>query len=279
MAKRFLRLILLLIAVLALLVFVSTCTTGPKLAPGVVRQSRVVNCGKERVAVDFYYQAAPSAQPLVVVAHGFLRSKRYMAGWGAELARRGMVAAVLTQPHVAKHSANAAVIARLVEMGRGEGWPVPVKGNGRVALVGFSMGGLTTLLAAANLEEPVNAWVGLDPVDFDGLGKARAAGVNAPGLALMAEPASFNHFGNGVAMAKALGGEVRIMKVTGASHCDPESPTDLLGQMVCGRVDGKRHQQFREHALGFLEATLLGKGDSKIKPSQGVEAVFSRVNP
>ena len=43
-------------------------------------------------------------------------------------------------------------------------WPISVRSNGKVGLVGFSMGGLTTLLAAASLSPPVDAWVGLDPV-------------------------------------------------------------------------------------------------------------------
>ena len=61
-----------------------------------------------------------------------------------------------------------------------------------MGLVGFSMGGLTTLLAAASLSPPVDAWVGLDPVDHAGHGAAKAALVKAPGLALLAEPSPFN---------------------------------------------------------------------------------------
>lgn len=192
MLKRPLRLLITVCAGATVLLIGTTCTTIPDLPAGVVKQSSQVECGKDRVAVDFYFQKQTAPQPMVVVVHGFSRSRRHMAGWGADLAEHGMIAAVMTQPYWAGHSRNGEAIARLVELGRAGKWPIAARGNGKVGLVGFSMGGLTTLLAAASLSPPVDAWVGLDPVDHAGHGAAKAALVKAPGLALLAEPSPFN---------------------------------------------------------------------------------------
>lgn len=250
------RAAVLALAALAVLLFVATCTTAPKLPEGVVKQSRTVDCAGTSVRVDFYFRESAAARPGVVVAHGFSRSRRHMAGWGVALVERGMVVAVLTQPHWAGHMRNADAIARLAEAGRRGEWPTLV--NGRMGLVGFSMGGLTTLLAATRMENSVDAWVGLDPVDFEGKGAATAGRVKAPGLVLLAEPAPFNRHGNGVAMVKNYGGPLKAAKVKGATHCDPESPVDMLGQLACGWVNMERHALIKDSACGFLEEVLLG---------------------
>jgi len=59
------------------------------------------------------------------------------------------------------------------------------------------------LLAAAELPGKAGAWVGLDPVDRDGKGRASAAKVRIPGLALLAEPGPLNTNGNARIMLSA----------------------------------------------------------------------------
>lgn len=273
--KRFTRRLRILVVVLAsigMTLLAVTCTTPPKLPAGVVKQTRTMDCAGTPVVVDFYFRDDGTARPGVVVAHGFSRSRRYMAGWGVILAERGLTAAVLTQPNWARHSRNAEAIARLAEAGQRGEWPVPL--NGKIGLIGFSMGGQTTLTAAARMKGPVDAWVGLDPVDFEGRGAALAGRVKAPGLVLLAEPAPFNRHGNGVAMVKSYAGPLKILKVTGATHCDPESPTDLLGQLACGKVNAERHLLFRETTWAFLEQVLLGKRNESAEPvSKGLQVI------
>ncbi len=273
MLKRLLRLFVTVCAIVTVLLIGTTCTTSPELPAGVVKQSSKLACGKDNVAVDFYYQKQAAPRPMVVVVHGFSRSKRYMAGWGADLAGHGMIAAVMTQPYWARPVRNGAAIARLVELGRAGKWPIEASGNGKVGLVGFSMGGLTTLLAASTLSPPVDAWVGLDPVDHAGRGASRAALVKAPGLALLAEPSPFNGQGNALSMLQHYGGPLQVMKVTGATHCDAESPTDLLGQLACGWVDPRRHELFRAAALQFLDGAFSGKERPQITAVDGLEVV------
>jgi hypothetical protein len=273
--RRRLRLFVLVVSCLALMLMAATCTTTPVLTAGVVKQTQTVDCGGISVKVDFYFRKDRLPRPGVVVAHGFSRSRRYMAGWGALLAERGMVVAVLTQPYWAKHTRNAQAIVDLAEAGRRGQWPAPL--DGQIGLMGFSMGGLTTLTAAARMHPAVDAWVGLDPVDFEDRGAALAAKVTVPGLVLLAEPAPFNRNGNGVAMVKGYGGPITLWKVKGATHCDPESPTDLLGQLACGWVKPERHVLFRETALAFLEEQLLGAKRERQEASRaGLESVVSR---
>lgn len=276
MAKRLGKWLFWVAGILALLAGLATCTTTPRLAPGVMKRTELVPCGEVAVKVDFYWpevQAGVDKMPMVVVAHGFTRSKRYMAGWGADLAARGMAAAVLTQPFLARHEANARAIRELIKLGRAGKWPGVQQGGGEVALVGYSMGGLTTLLAAAGLDEPIAAWVGLDPVDFEGRGQRVAGRVQATGLALLAEPAPFNREGNALAMLRPYGGPLQVLKVTGASHMDAEYPTDRLGQWACGWVKPERQAQFRRLALDFLKATLRSEGEVEAKLEAGVERV------
>ena len=273
MLKRLLRLLISVCAITVVLLIGTTCTTIPELPAGVVKQSSQVECGKDSVAVDFYFQRRVAPQPLVVVVHGFSRSKRYMAGWGADLASHGMIVAVMTQPYWAEHSRNAEAIARLVELGRAGKWPISARGNGKGGLVGFSMGGLTTLLAAASMSPPVDAWVGLDPVDHAGSGAAKAALVTAPGLALLAEPSPFNAQGNALAMLHDYGGPLQVIKVTGATHCDAESPSDILGQLACGRVDPVRPDRFRATTLEFLDAVFGGGVRTQVRAGDGMEVV------
>ena len=273
MLKRPLHLLLILCAIAAVLLDGTTCTTIPELPAGVVKQSSQVKCGKDSVAVDFYFQKHASPRPMVVVVHGFSRSKRYMAGWGADLAGHGMIAAVMTQPYWARHSLNGAAIARLVELGRAGKWPIDTRGNGKVGLVGFSVGGLTTLLGAASLSPPVDAWVGLDPVDHAGRGAAKAALVKVPGLALLAEPSLFNGRGNALAMLHDYGGPLQVIKVTGTTHCDAESPSDILGQLACGRVDPLRHDRFRMATQEFLDRVFSGGARTQVRAHDGLEVV------
>ena len=251
----------------------ATCTMAPGLSPGVRQTTAVVDCGGERVKVDFYAPASREPCPVVVVAHGFTRSKRYMAGWGAELAARGMAAAVLTQPKVSGHARNAVAIRQLLEAGVKGEWPGGVLCNGRTGLAGFSMGGLTTLLAASQRPE-LDAWLGLDPVDFDGLGAQAAAKVKARGLALLAEPAAFNRDGNAVAMLRPYAGSLSVVRVIGASHLDAEYPTDALGQWMCGWVNPRRQQWFRSLGLDFLEAVLKGQPPPAMPETEEVRPVM-----
>lgn len=224
-------------------------TELPPLPPGVKKENLSLELAGRSVSVSLYHPAKDENAPLVVVAHGFTRSKRYMAGWGAHLAGEGFFAVVPTQPGFTDHELNGRVLAALVEKYRGHRY---------VAVMGFSMGGLTTLLATTHT--PVDAWVGLDPVDMNGQGKAAAVRLKAPAAFLLAEPEAWNMHGNANGLIDAVPGEKQVFRIPGGTHLDAEWPTDLLGQLACGFVHEKRQQQFRDKATAFLKATLKSRG-------------------
>ncbi len=219
----------------------SGCVSAPEIPPEIGKETHRVEAGGESLSVDFYFRPAKTPRPLAVVVHGFLADRDRMAHWGVLLAREGFVAAVPTNPTYANDERNAAAIAGLVKAGRAGEWPVGVTPDGRVALVGFSRGGFETMLAAAEAGEAVEAWIGLDPVDRNGQGRAAAAKVRAPGLALLAEPAPLNANGNARGMLSAYSGKLEVVRVSGAGHLDAESPRR-----------GGKFAEFEKRAVDFL---------------------------
>lgn len=218
-----------------------------------VRHLKLAGC---HVPVTFCYPADHSrAVPAVVVAHGFTRSRRYMAGWGALLAAQGFLAAVPTQPALADHELNATALAELTRVICSNTLSLKVRCNGKAALMGHSMGGLTTLLASSKTS--VHAWVGLDPVDMNGRGVHAARALKIPGAILRAEPEAWNMHGNARQLISALPGTKFCMLVRGGTHLDCESPTDLLGQLACGFIDPSRQEVFQRYAIAFLRTTLM----------------------
>jgi len=221
---------------------------------GIQTEERQLSLAGQSISVTLFFPVGRSAAPLVVVAHGFLRGKRYMEGWGSALAAEGFVVAVPTQPALADHALNARVLAELVGLLRSGKISLQVKAGPRAALMGFSMGGLTTFLAAA--KQPVDAWVGLDPVGMNNSWLTLAKKVRMPCAILRAEPGAWNKDGNARSLTAALSGPKFTMKVRGGTHLDCESPTDLLGQLACGRADAQRHAIFERYTISFLKAVL-----------------------
>lgn len=246
-----------IIAALLLLGFLywASRTDSPALPAGVTKETRQLTLVDRSVSVTLYYPAGRDTAPLVVVAHGFTRSKRYMAGWGTELAAQGFLAAVPTQPALVDHDLNARVLTELVTQLRTHAIPLKVRCNGKAALMGHSMCGLTTLLAAT--KTPVDAWVGLDPVDMDSSGAKAAAGLKIPCAILRAEPEAWNMHGNATKLITALHAPKFSLLVRGGTHLDCESPTDLLGQLACGFVHSPQQALFHRHATAFLAAILM----------------------
>jgi len=206
--------------------------------------------------IDLYFRAGGSPKPLIVVAHGFFRSKANMSEWGRKLAGEGFVAAVPDLPAWADHARNGRFINDLIENlthSPPEGLVTDPK---RLGLMGFSAGGLATLLAAAD-NPAVRVWVGLDPVDKDGQGVAAAAKFQCRAAILRAEPSACNANGNAVEIARALKVPCQNILVPKATHADPEWPTDWKAQMVCGAASDDRRAVFVRHALMELKAALL----------------------
>jgi dienelactone hydrolase len=210
---------------------------------------------------DLYLPASGKPAPLVVVAHGFSRSKSNMADWGRRLSQEGFATAVPTLPAWSDHARNGRAILALVDW---LGARDDIRGSvdtKQVGLVGFSAGGLATLLAAADTPN-VGVWVGLDPVDMGGQGVRAAASLKCPSLVLRAEPQPANANGNAAEICRALGEKNGCLLVVGAVHVDAEWPTDVLAEWVCGKSSPERREVFVRYTVAALRAALLADRES-----------------
>jgi len=248
-------------ALLALFLVVAAggCTTPSK--GGDLRPAHPLSVETLRVqlasgsaAVDVYWPDQSDQAPLVIVTHGFMRSRRNMSGWGNHLASKGFVVAVPDLPTRSNHVKNGRFVnelqAYLADQVR---WQQRID-PARVGYMGFSAGGLSSLLAAAS-STTVAIWVGLDPVDRDGLGARAAPNVKARTTVLTAEPSACNAQGNASGLIAALP-QAEHHRVSGAVHVDAEWPTTSPAQAVCGASTEARRAEFRDRATRALQETL-----------------------
>ena len=219
-----------------------------------MNQTILVKLSAGAADVDLYWPEAAEPAPLVIVAHGFMRRRRNMSGWGQHLAGEGFVAAVPDLPARSDHARNGRFISDLrATLCASESWSRRIDPS-RVGLMGFSAGGLASLLSAA--EDPDLAiWVGLDPVDWKGIGTKAAPLVKCHAVVLTAEPSACNARGNSRNIIAALPG-CEHFSVAGAVHVDAEWPTDRLAEAVCGRSTDERRSEFHRRATAALREAL-----------------------
>jgi len=216
--------------------------------------------GKE-VAVDFYLPQGFKQAPVVVVAHGFSRSRLNMAGWGGLLASNGFITAIPDLPAWSNHERNSQAIRELLDRINSKTLVTEPAPDGDGALMGFSMGGLCTLLAAATNHQ-VRCWVGLDPVDSGQKGAEAAKRLHMPCAVIQAEPSRCNADGNAKQMVAGLSGPLFALRVRDATHTDPEQPTDWLAELICGKADPGRHAIFERYTIAVLKSVFFGDASS-----------------
>ena len=232
-------------------------TQVPAPPPETATLSRRIPLTGKAVQVDFYLPNGVRTAPVVVIAHGFTRSRLNMAGWGELLARNGFIVAIPDLPRLANPRQNARAIRELLDsINRGEVITEPQAAGG-AALIGYSMGGLSALLAASDNPD-VLCWIGLDPVNAGREGSKAAASLTIPCAVLRAEPAAWNMHGNARQLAKRLPGPFVTLKIKHARHSDPEAPTDSMVEMLCGKSDWQRHKTFERYTLATLRAVFFG---------------------
>ena len=220
----------------------------------IIQQTIRVKLASGATDVDLFQPEAAAPAPLVIVAHGFARRRHNMAGWGQHLAQEGFVAAAPDLPAWSDHARNGRFIADLCAyLCAAEPWRQRID-PARVGLLGFSAGGLATLLASAAQPGPA-IWVGLDPVDHKGMGARAAPLVRCRAVVLTAEPSACNAHGNARDILAALPRSEHF-SVAGAVHVDAEWPTDWKAEMVCGRSTDERRREFRQRATAALREAL-----------------------
>lgn len=168
---------------------------------------------------------------LVVVAHGLQRSRAQMAehaahwaSWGLAVVATDLCAADVWNADAEQNAEDLVALADAL----GDGAPV--------VYVGHSMGGLSAFLAAAQDPRAIGQ-LGLDLVDTEDLAATAAAGQAVPVYGLVGEPEFCNTDSNAVAVYAAAP-DARVVRVSGADHCDFESPTDALCTLACAEGTG-----------------------------------------
>jgi acetyl esterase/lipase len=225
---------------------------GSFTAPVGAQTTMEVALAGRSVAVDVYRPDVP-LRGAAILSHGFTRSRTTLGGHAAALAAAGIFALTPDMPTTFDFKRNAQGLAELVGMLRAGGkFGAPVE---RVVLVGFSAGGLSSLLAAAT--PGVVGYVGLDPFDRVSNDGASALGLDfAPTLrteaVLLRAPSSrCNAQAVAAPWGKALPTLLSDRVINGASHCDFESPTDWMCRLACGDTDPVRQLIVR---AGLMEA-------------------------
>ncbi|MBL8330413.1 MAG: alpha/beta fold hydrolase [Rubrivivax sp.] len=203
-----------------------------------------------RVRLDVYAAEGPP-RGAAILLHGFTRSRSTLGGHAQALAEAGVLALTPDTPTSFDFVRNAQALKSLVAQLR-EGGPFgpPLA---RVVLIGFSAGGLSTLLAA---DAPgVVGYVGLDPFDRtrpDGemaLGLQQAAGLKTEAWLLRAPPSRCNAQAVAAPWATRLPALRHDEVIEGASHCDFESPSDWICSLACGAADAQRQAHVRQRLL------------------------------
>ena len=221
-------------------------SAGEPAAPAPV-QTQTPTLDGHRVTLDVY-PAAGGLHGAAILSHGFTRSRRTLAGHAQALADAGVLVLTPDLPCTFDFRCNARALAALVQSLRAGGpFGAPVE---KVMLVGFSAGGLSSLLAA---DTPgVVGFVGLDPFDRTLSGEAGLLGLAAAGrlrteaLLLRAPPSRCNADAAAAPWAGALPALWRDDLIAGASHCDFESPSDWMCRLACGDTDPARQQRVRQ---------------------------------
>jgi dienelactone hydrolase len=218
----------------------------------IIPQTQVVKINGVSIEVDVYKPIGPQ-KGAAILTHGFTRSRTTMGEHAQALAARGVLAITPDMPCTFDFRCNATAIAELVNRLRN----TETFGSSaqRIMLVGFSAGGLSSLLAA---DTPgVVGFVGLDPFDRVLANETEHAGIAASrrltteALILRAPASSCN----AKAVAAPWGTELKALwrdeLIAGASHCDFEAPSDWKCRLACGDTDPARQLQIRQ---GLLDA-------------------------
>jgi dienelactone hydrolase len=235
-----------------MLIAVSSVLHASEPTPNIRPQTQVVKINGATVEVDVYQPIGPK-KGAAILTHGFTRSRTTMGEHAQALAARGVLAITPDMPCTFDFRCNASAITEMVSLLRNT--TTFGSSNQRVMLVGFSAGGLSSLLAA---DTPgVVGFVGLDPFDRVLSNETERAGITASRkltteALLLRAPASSC---NAKAVAAPWGTELKALwrddLIAGASHCDFEAPSDWKCRWACGDTDPARQLQVRQ---GILDA-------------------------
>ena len=200
--------------------------------------------------LSYYRPRDVSNDVLVVLGHGFMRSKKKMAYLAQHLVSWGLsvvnVEFCNSKLWAGNHDLNGADMVAVSQKINGD----------KVIYMGFSAGGLAAIVAA-NLDKHTQAFFGLDMVDNRGLGKKLAPNMTVPLYGLIAAPSACNANNNGLDLY-VLAPQSNVIKVEDTSHCHFEFPVDGKCSFVCGKGEKRfSRQTIQQTIVGLTTAFLL----------------------
>ena len=213
-------------------------------------QTLALNIAGKTVEVDVYKPIGPHTGA-AILTHGGFRNRKTMAEHALALAARGVLTLAPNMPCTFDHRCNARAIVQLVNLLRSTN--TFGASSNRVMLVGFSAGGLASLLAA---DTPgVVGFVGLDAYDHllpnqsERLGIVAARRLATEALILRAPASSCNAQSVAASWSMEFKTLWRDELIAGATHCDFEAPTDWMCRLACGDTDASRQSMVRQALL------------------------------
>jgi len=247
-----------------------------------------------RVAYDLFIPRPAAGLPgppfpAVVLTHGFARDRTFHRNNALYMAQRGIV--VLTPDMVsllggeASQSANIAILSDHVRWltERSAAADDPLAGildARRIGLAGHSAGGAVSFEAAVKTQEgpaSVAAVCLLDAVPWDRTLERAADLRPMPLVSIRSEPGPWNLNGRVLDLLNRLTFNVEEVRVVGSTHCDPENPTDLLGQLACGPSTEEHRAIYQRLMYLFFRDALKAhrleqEGETYADALQGLQA-------
>lgn len=252
-----------------------------------VESGRRVAASGQSLAYDLFIPAPrrnpPPPYPAVILTHGFARAKEQHRNNAQYLAERGMVVLVPNLSSLLGGEADqvrnvqdtADHVSWLLSRARTPGDPIEgLVDASRIGLAGHSAGGAVTLEAAVALQAGAGAVAAvclLDAVPWERtLAKARELAPLAFS-SLRSEPSSCNASGSVVALLENIPFPVDDFRIVGATHCDPENPTDALCRLFCGGSSEARRAHYQRLLYLFFQDTF---SIPSIEAAPGTYAAF-----
>lgn len=232
----------------ALLVsFTLSLAVSAAVFPVAVESGRRAAFTGETVVYDLFVPQGAAGQrfPAILLIHGFARSKAQHAANARYMAERGIV--VMT-PNLTSTAGDEGQYRNALNMVDLLYWLVvrsvtpgdTLSGKldfTKLGLAGHSAGGAVAFEAATISQAiglPLTALNLLDAVPWSRT-TAAAPALSPLGLAsLRSEPSSCNANGSVLGLLGGLRFASEDVRIVGATHCDPENPSDFFCRLVCG---------------------------------------------
>ena len=221
--------------------------------PGTVSYSglegKMVSTTGCQVEYTYFRPTDGAREVLVMLGHGFLRSRKRMERLAQHLASWGLsvvnVEFCNSKLWAGNHDRNGADMVALAQK----------LNAGDVIYAGFSAGGLAAMVAA-DMDNGALAYFGLDMVDHKGLGKKIAPNLTVPFFGLSAAPSACNAKNNGLD-SYALAPESKLFEVEDSSHCHFEFPVDGKCSFVCGKGEKRFSRETIQQTIAGLATAFL----------------------